>query len=99
MNLTPFSAYIITRSTFIKNYLPEQQFLNLCLKLLTNSKKNQQLTNIVKILEEKESKAEASALKSFEEKSQDIFCLKKALTPKDSELACLQKEIKLVNKT
>ena len=56
-------------------------------------------TNTIKILEEKISKSEASALKSFEEKSQEISCLKKALKFKDSELACLQKEIKLVNKT
>ena len=59
---------------------------------------NKTSTNTVKILEEKVSKAEASAFKSFEEKSQEIFCLKKAIKTKDSELACLQKEIKLANK-
>ena len=101
VNLTPFSAYITIRSSFVKNYLPPATIPHLVSQ--TSGKleadhqvlieKNDQLlqqienleetnkacTDTIKILEEKLSKSEASAFKSFDEKNQEITCLKKAL--------------------
>ena len=121
INLTPFSAYITIRNTFIKNYLPPatipqlvpqtsgklesdyqvllEQHEQLLQQIENLNETNKVSTNTVSILEEKISKSEASAFKSFEEKGQEIICLKKVLKAKDSEVAGLQKEIKLANKT
>ena len=74
-----------------KNYQFLQQIENL-------EETNEACTDTIKILEEKLSKSEASAFKSFDEKNQEINCFKKALKAKDSELACLQKETKMANK-
>ena len=117
MTLTPFSAYITIKSSFIRGYKPtqlsqlsknsdensdyhelseENKLLLDQVEILENRKNN--LEDTIKTLEEKISKCEASAYKSFEERNQEIATLKHALKNKDHELVTLKKEFKLSEK-
>ena len=82
----------------MQRIIPQKKKINFWRKIDILERTNINSTNTIKVLGEKLSKAEASAIKSFEEKHQEILNLKLVLKKKDSELANIQKEMKVSNK-
>ena len=109
MNLTPFSAYITIKSSFVKNFTPPpvSQPLNhglmeenehLLEQIRNLEKSSNNFVETIKILEDKIAKAEASVYKTYEERNQEVNTMKHALRNKDVELGNLKKEIKVLDK-
>ena len=108
MNLTPFSAHITIKSSFIKCYSPpstpshpnpsaEYYLLvdenqELLEQIKELQERSQAFADTNKILEDKLSKSEECARKRVGDKIEEIATLKLVMKNKDSEVTSLQKE-------